>query len=57
MKKSKVEEGITKMNYEVISLIGKPEIKEQAAQWFHEKWGIPLGVYTESIGVATNSSL
>jgi len=27
----------------------KPEIKEQAAQWFHEKWDIPLEAYTESM--------
>ena len=25
------------------------EIKEQAAQWFHEKWGIPLAAYKESM--------
>lgn len=27
------------MNYEIIRLMDKPELKEQAAQWFHEKWG------------------
>lgn len=37
------------MNYKIIPLIDKPEIKEQAAQWFHEKWGIPLEAYTESM--------
>lgn len=37
------------MDYEIIRLIDKPEIKEQAARWFHEKWGIPLEAYTESM--------
>lgn len=37
------------MNYEIIRLIDKPEIKEQAAQWFHEKWNIPLTAYIESM--------
>ncbi len=37
------------MNYEIIRLTDKPEIKEQAAQWFHEKWGIPLEAYIESM--------
>ncbi len=38
------------MNYEIIRLTDKPEIKEQAAQWFHEKWRIPLEAYIESMG-------
>ena len=37
------------MSYEIIRLIDKPEIKEQAAQWFHEKWNIPLEAYIESM--------
>ncbi len=37
------------MDYEMIRLIDKPEIKEQAAKWFHEKWGIPLEAYLESM--------
>lgn len=37
------------MKYEIIRLTDKPEIKEQAAQWFHEKWGIPLEEYAESM--------
>lgn len=37
------------MVYEIIRLIDKPEIKEQAAQWFHEKWNIPLAAYIESM--------
>lgn len=37
------------MNYKIIRLIDRPEIKEEAAKWFHEKWGIPLEAYTESM--------
>lgn len=37
------------MNYKIICLTDKPEIKEQAAQWFHEKWNIPLTAYIESM--------
>lgn len=37
------------MNYKIIKLVDKPQIKKQAAQWFHEKWGIPLEAYEESM--------
>ena len=37
------------MNYKIVRLIDHPEIKEQAARWFHEKWGIPLQAYLESM--------
>lgn len=37
------------MAYEIVRLADKPRIKEQAAQWFHEKWGIPLEAYMESM--------
>lgn len=33
----------------IISLINKPEIKGLMAEWFHEKWGIPLEAYVESM--------
>ena len=39
----------TSMIYKIIRLIDKPEIKSRAAKWFHEKWGIPLEVYQESM--------
>lgn len=35
--------------FRIIRLTDKPEIKEQAAQWFHEKWNIPLTAYMESM--------
>lgn len=39
----------TMNDYDIIRLLDNPEIKEQAAQWFHEKWGIPLEAYAESM--------
>lgn len=39
------------MNYEMVRLIDRPGIKEQAAKWFHEKWRIPLEAYTASMDV------
>lgn len=44
------------MFYEIIRLIDKPEIKEQAAQWFHEKWDIPLAAYLESMEESLSGS-
>ena len=37
------------MPYEIISISSSPDIKDRAALWFHEKWGIPLSAYTESM--------
>lgn len=37
------------MDYEIVRLIDMPSIKEQAARWFHQKWGIPLEAYIDSM--------
>ena len=37
------------MNYQIVRLIDKPEMKQQMAKWFHEKWGVPLEAYLESM--------
>ncbi len=37
------------MNYEMIRLEDRTELMEQAAEWFHKKWGIPLAAYQESM--------
>lgn len=37
------------MEYKIIRLIDHPELKKQMAQWFHEKWGVPLDAYLESM--------
>lgn len=42
------------MDYKIIRLIDKPKLKEQAAQWFHEKWNIPLEAYLESMDECLN---
>ena len=37
------------MQYEIGKIQEQPECKQEAAQWFHEKWGIPLKAYIDSI--------
>ncbi len=37
------------MKYQIIRLIDNPEMKEQMANWFHEKWRVPLNAYLESM--------
>ncbi len=34
-------------DYRYISLREDPRIKDQAAQWFHSKWGVPEQAYLE----------
>lgn len=33
----------------IVSLRRAPEMKDRMAQWFHEKWGVPLEAYLESM--------
>lgn len=33
----------------ILSIREHPEWKDKAARWFHEKWGIPLAAYEESM--------
>lgn len=37
------------MEYNIIRLTDQPRLQEEAAQWFHEKWRIPLNAYEESM--------
>lgn len=37
------------MDYKIVRLTDRPGIKDRAAQWFHEKWHIPLEAYLESM--------
>lgn len=37
------------MGWEILNLRERPEQLEQAAEWFHEKWGIPPAAYRESM--------
>ncbi len=36
-------------DYEIFRLTDRPEWKDRAAQWFHERWGIPAEAYLESM--------
>lgn len=37
------------MDDQIIRLTDRPEIRDTAVQWFHEKWGIPVEAYRESM--------
>lgn len=37
------------MGWEILNLRDRPELLERAAAWFHEKWGVPLSAYRESM--------
>lgn len=41
--------GISMSKYSIITLRQKPEYRDMAAGWFHEKWDIPLDAYTASM--------
>ncbi len=40
------------MDYQIIRLIDSPDLKEEMANWFCQKWGVPLEAYLESMGQA-----
>ena len=35
--------------YKIVKLKDCPEKKIEAANWFHEKWGVPISAYLESM--------
>lgn len=37
------------MNFGIVRITDRPELKEKAAQWFHEKWCVPYETYLESM--------
>lgn len=37
------------MNYKIVTLRERSDLKQQAAEWFHSKWGVPLEAYLECI--------
>lgn len=43
------------MNCTLIRLSDRPELKEAAAAWFHEKWGIPRTAYLKSMDAALSA--
>lgn len=40
------------MDYTILSLSHHPDLRDTAARWFHEKWGVPLEAYLESMDEA-----
>ena len=40
--------------YRYITLMEKPELKEEAAAWFHSKWGVPKEAYLECMNAYLN---
>ena len=34
-------------HFEIVSLRQRPELEQRAADWFHEKWGVPTEAYLE----------
>lgn len=44
------------MKYQIVRLIDKPEMKEQMALWFSEKWSVPLQAYLESMDEALSGN-
>lgn len=41
--------------YHIMNLREKPQWKQKAARWFHEKWNVPVDAYLESIEESLNS--
>lgn len=37
------------MDDKIVRLRECPQLKQRAAQWFHQKWGIPLEAYLQSM--------
>lgn len=35
--------------YNIVKIYDNPQLKNKAANWFHEKWEIPLDAYLESM--------
>lgn len=35
--------------YQIVKLTQRPELKARMANWFHEKWGVPLAAYLDSM--------
>ena len=42
------------IEYTYITLRQMPQLKELAAQWFHEKWGVPQAAYLDCMNAYLN---
>ena len=45
---------MNKLTY--ITLKQQPQLKEQAVEWFHQKWGVPAEVYLERMNDYLNGA-
>ena len=43
-------------DYQYIFLRERPEMRNKAAQWFHEKWGVPVEAYLECMDSYLNGA-
>lgn len=43
--------------YKIMKLKECPDKKEEAANWFHSKWGIPVNAYLESMDASLNGDV
>ena len=41
-------------NYEYVSIVNRPTLKLQAAEWFHSKWGISKQAYLDCMEACIN---
>lgn len=44
------------MSYHIVNLSSIPERRTELARWFHEKWGIPMKAYLESMDESLRAS-
>ena len=44
------------MEFEIVRLSDRPELKDELARWFHERWGVPLGAYLDSMGACLSGA-
>ncbi len=40
------------MQYDIVKITDHPSLKQQAAEWFSEKWHIPIEAYLKSMDEA-----
>jgi len=40
---------VIEMKYTIIAIRDRQDLKETAADWFHQKWGVPLQAYLDSM--------
>lgn len=44
------------MTYDLIRVADRPQLLEQAARWFHEKWGAPVEAYRDSMSESLSAA-